>query len=180
MIDVGGGSTEVILGDAKGISWRKSYPIGVVRLKEQYMPSDPPGVEEVAHALLELEAAVHDIPAAPDRLAIAVAGTPTTLAAIRRKIDIAAYSRAAVHGAVLTAADLDALLKMLQHMPLVERRKVVGLDPGRADVIDTGIWILSIVLHHLGARSITVSDGGVRWGLLWEMAGGITGTGSAR
>lgn len=176
VIDVGGGSTEVILGNEAGISWRKSFPIGVVKLKESVMPSDPPTDSEREAARRAVEAGLSGIPPGQGMLAVAVAGTPTTLAAIKNGVPIEAYSRDAVHGTVLDVADLLRLDTMIAPMSLTERRIITGLEPKRADVIDAGILILRETMRRLGADSITVSDGGVRWGVLWEM---VSETGSS-
>jgi exopolyphosphatase/guanosine-5'-triphosphate,3'-diphosphate pyrophosphatase len=170
VIDVGGGSTEVILGDLSGVSWRKSLPIGVVTLKEALMPSDPPTQAEREAAFRETATALSGIPRAPERLFVAVAGTPTTLAAIKNGVDVAAYSRDSVHGTVLTAFDLERLDAMIAPMRLAARLGIKGLEPKRADVIDAGIIILGEAVKKLGVERITVSDGGVRWGVLWEMS----------
>ncbi|MBI5527634.1 MAG: Ppx/GppA family phosphatase [Deltaproteobacteria bacterium] len=192
VIDVGGGSTEVILGDRTGISWRRSFPAGVVRLKERLMPSDPPTSGERDAARREAKRTLDGMPRGAERLVVAVAGTPTTLAAIKNGVNVAAYSREAVHGTVLTIADLDRLDAMIAPMRVADRLGIKGLESKRADVIDAGIVILSEAMRRLDADSLTVSDGGVRWGLLWKMlsesgqstgdwqvAATLTGTGSS-
>jgi exopolyphosphatase / guanosine-5'-triphosphate,3'-diphosphate pyrophosphatase len=169
VIDVGGGSTEVIIGEGGSIAWHRSFDVGVVRGKETWMPSDPPTDDEVRRAEAETEKTFTEIPECPGCTAVAVAGTPTTLAAVRKRLEV--YSRSAVHGTVLSLADLRGLRDMLVRMPLVERVRLPGIEPKRADVLDTGAIILIKALERLGVEAVTVSDGGVRWGLLWEMAG---------
>ena len=169
VIDVGGGSTEVTLGSDGEITWRKSFPVGAVKAKELWMPSDPPTAKEVATTRRKLDSSLGGIPSAPGHTVVAVAGTPTTLAAIKNGIDVASYSRDAVHGTVLSDGDLNDLLNTIVNRPLTDRYAIRGLEPKRADVIDTGAMILLAVMDQLGAKAVTVSDGGVRWGVLWEM-----------
>ena len=169
VIDVGGGSTEVILGDGRGISWRKSFPVGAVRAKELWMPSDPPTTEESDRAFHEIDAIFAELPKAEGALVVSVAGTPTTLAAMHKGIDVASFSRDAVHGTVLNASLITGLMERLSRMKLDERHTVRGLEPKRADVIDTGSLILLRVMARLGTDAITASDGGVRWGVLWTL-----------
>lgn len=171
VIDIGGGSTEFIFGDASGaISFRRSFDVGAVRMTERFLAGDPPTPEE----LQALEASVRQTFSAlpsttPGFRFVGVAGTATTLCAVAKRID--PYDATIVHGAELTKADLDATVKRLSHLPVALRRTLPGLQPKRADVIVAGGEILRLATEILGASSITISDRGLRWGLLADRFG---------
>jgi exopolyphosphatase/guanosine-5'-triphosphate,3'-diphosphate pyrophosphatase len=169
VFDVGGGSTELVAGRAgsePSISAAVSLDIGSVRLFERYGHSDPPSDEEIAAARGAVAQALRDgAPTAPaDTTLVGVAGTVTTLAAIDRGLDV--YDPARVHGARLERTSVERELGRLAALPLRERRRVSGLEPGRADVIVMGAAIVLEVLLWAGASSVVVSDRGVRWGVL--------------
>jgi exopolyphosphatase/guanosine-5'-triphosphate,3'-diphosphate pyrophosphatase len=170
VIDVGGGSTEIIAGEGEGIAWRKSFQIGAVRAREScFSRADPPLHSEHAKVAGWAAREFDGVPSRPGVQAVAVAGTPTTLAAV--SMGLKEYSGRKVHGRVLTAGEIRGLLWTVGSMKHKPRTNVYGLEPGRADVIDAGAIILLAAMSALGVDRITVSDGGVRWGLLWEMAG---------
>jgi len=168
VIDVGGGSTEVIVGGFDGIRWRRSFDVGVVRARERFLENNL--CDPARHAVIETWAAKNfcEIPKVKVGLAVAIAGTPTTLVAIKNGILV--WDRSKVHGEVLSAADIRGLGATLGQLEPADRIGVFGLDPKRSDVIDSGASILLAAMQALGAESITVSDGGVRWGLMWELA----------
>jgi exopolyphosphatase/guanosine-5'-triphosphate,3'-diphosphate pyrophosphatase len=95
---------------------------------------------------------------------VGVAGTVTTLFAVQHAVE--PYDSRRVHGGHLSRAELAALTDRLWQLPLEQRRELPGLQPKRADVIPAGALILSTALERLGARECTVSDRGLRWGLL--------------
>jgi exopolyphosphatase/guanosine-5'-triphosphate,3'-diphosphate pyrophosphatase len=169
VFDVGGGSTELVVGRAgsePSMSAAVSLDIGSVRLFERYGHGDPPSDDEIAAARAAVAQALQDgAPAAPpDATLVGVAGTVTTLAAIERGLDV--YDPARVHGARLERPSVERELWRLAALPLAERRRVSGLEPGRADVIVMGAAIVLEVLLWAGAHSLVVSDRGVRWGVL--------------
>jgi exopolyphosphatase / guanosine-5'-triphosphate,3'-diphosphate pyrophosphatase len=102
------------------------------------------------------------------RALIGIAATVTTLLAMEK--NLARYSHARVHGAVLTLAGVRRQLTRLEGATLAERRRIVGLEPGRADVILAGAWVLERIMNHGRADQVIVSDQGVRYGLLHEAA----------
>jgi exopolyphosphatase/guanosine-5'-triphosphate,3'-diphosphate pyrophosphatase len=163
VIDIGGGSTELVL----GTGWHVSTQIGVVRHSERHLRSDPPTREEL-DALArdvrgDLEAHV-PVRSDADRLrAIAVAGTPTQSAAI--DLGLERYDPALIEGHVLTAQRLRALLDRLAALPLAQRRQVRGIDPARAPVIVAGIVILLEVVNHFGLDAVEASERDILVGL---------------
>lgn len=167
VFDVGGGSTELVVGElgegSRSIERARSLDIGSVRLFERHVRSDPPSSAELALVLREIREALDGFAPCPSAELVGVAGTVMTLACMEHGTEIAQASR--LHGARLGRATVDLLAAELARRALAERR-VVGLDPGRADVIPVGALIVSEVLAWSGRESLIASDRGVRWGLL--------------
>lgn len=171
VLDIGGGSTEFIYGDAAGgVGFRRSFDVGSVRLTERWITADPPSAADRAKITAYLDEAFALLPAPPPgaRL-VGVAGTVTTICAVARAID--PYDAERVHGAQLTAQEITATLDRLCAMPLAERRALPGLQPKRADVIPAGAMILDAAARRMGAQEVWVSDRGLRWGLLVDRFG---------
>ncbi len=171
VIDIGGGSTEFIYGDTTGaISFRRSFDVGAVRMTERFLTGDPPEAGELAALEKSLRETFTALPPPPRPFRfVGVAGTVTTICAVARRIE--PYDATVVHGAELTKAEVDATTHRLAHLPVVLRRTLPGLQPKRADVIVAGGEILRIALELLGAPALTVSDRGLRWGLLTDRFG---------
>ncbi len=179
VIDIGGGSTEIILGEiarlddgtvATAISRADSLDVGSVRLTERHVHSDPPRPEE----LEAVRADAHDaltkssiLSGAQRSTWIGVAGTVTTLAAIAA--EQGEYDAARVHGSSLSEGTLTHWIGTLSALPLEARQKVPGLEPLRADVIIAGALIFDEVLRAARVDRAVVSDRGVRWGILAEL-----------
>jgi exopolyphosphatase/guanosine-5'-triphosphate,3'-diphosphate pyrophosphatase len=161
VIDIGGGSTELV---TRG--FHASTQLGVVRHSERYLHSDPPTpaeIETLAAAVdAELPAHVHA------DAAIAVAGTPTSCAAIDLALD--PYDRERVEGHVLSRATLAAQLERLAALPLAQRREVTGLHPDRAPTIVAGVVILIRVLDAFGLDAVEVSERDILWGVALDLA----------
>jgi exopolyphosphatase / guanosine-5'-triphosphate,3'-diphosphate pyrophosphatase len=176
VIDIGGGSTEFILGNDTGVTRAVSIDIGSVRLTERYLHSDPVSTEEVAAMGFAAEAHLAGI---ADEIAaktgsttlVGIAGTFTTLAAIERKL--VRYFHSQVHGSVLTLTEVKRQVAMLQERSIAERKQIVGLEPKRADVIFAGAYLIERIMDRFGARQVVVSDQGVRYGLLHAAANSL-------
>lgn len=171
VFDIGGGSTEVIVGARLGggrgtLARAVSLDVGSVRLTERHVRSDPPTNEEQDAIRREVRLALSAAPSMKGRPLIGVAGTVTTLAAIAH--GIAPYDARLVHGAVLSLESLEAARTRLATMPLEQRRLVAGIEPKRADVIVAGALIAEEICLAAGADRLLVSDRGVRWGLALE------------
>jgi exopolyphosphatase/guanosine-5'-triphosphate,3'-diphosphate pyrophosphatase len=171
VIDIGGGSTEIVIavgGDAK---FNVSLPLGSVRLTERFIRHDPPRLDEVAAITGAVDAALAAIPfpaAGPGPVTlVGVAGTVTSLAAMAEAL--VSYDSARVHGYRLSLAALDEQIARLRVGTQAARERIVGLDPRRADVILAGALILERIAHAAGVAEILVSDRGIRWGLLHEL-----------
>jgi exopolyphosphatase/guanosine-5'-triphosphate,3'-diphosphate pyrophosphatase len=153
--DVGGGSTELVLGGPDGVSEQISLNIGCVRMSERHLAGDPPTADEIAG----LRAATRDaLPALTQqaRVLIGVAGTVTTLATIDR--GLAEEIPEEIDGHRLTADAVERLLGELAALPLAARREVRGLMPERAPTIVAGAAILADVLAATGLSDLTVSE----------------------
>lgn len=173
-IDIGGGSTEFIFGDAAGvISFRKSFDVGSVRMTERFLAGDPPEPDELARLEAFLRETFKPLPRPPPGFRfVGVAGTVTTVCAVAKKIE--PYDATLVHGAELSRAEIDSTVQRLAHLPVMLRRTLPGLQPKRADVIVAGGLILRAAIDCLEATSVTVSDRGLRWGLLADRFGAAT------
>jgi exopolyphosphatase/guanosine-5'-triphosphate,3'-diphosphate pyrophosphatase len=170
VVDLGGGSTELIVGDRDGVRFHASLDVGSVRLTERFLASDPPTVAE----LNECADAVRSLLAErlPDGLdpdgAIGVAGTITSLAALAQALP--EYDPERVHGYRLDVEALRAQLDRLTELPLAERRELPALDPERAPVIVSGAVILWEVLAHFGLDEIEASERDLLHGAALEAA----------
>jgi exopolyphosphatase/guanosine-5'-triphosphate,3'-diphosphate pyrophosphatase len=169
VVDIGGGSTEIIVARAERIEFRRSLPIGSVRLTEKHVRSDPARAAEVAEIMKEVQRHLSQVPfPSPPLTLIGAAGTVTTLAAM--SLGLASYDPAIVHGHRLTRGALDAEIARLRASNQTAREQMPGLDPKRADVILAGALILSGIADAAQVDAIAVSDRGIRWGLLFEKA----------
>jgi exopolyphosphatase / guanosine-5'-triphosphate,3'-diphosphate pyrophosphatase len=160
VIDIGGGSTEYVVGDPGGVHFHTSTQSGAVRQTERHLHSDPPAADELEALRREVRSIVVEaVPAdvrCGTRAAIAVAGTPTSLAAIDQKLE--PYDPTRVHGYVLPRARAEELLDRLAAMTEADRRAVPGLDPARAPTIVAGAIHLVEALRAFNLDSTEVSE----------------------
>ena len=175
--DLGGGSTELILGSVttqdgervRDIEASRSIDVGSKRVTELFLASDPPKTHELEEARAfvvgELRPYFDGLRTKPSE-AVSLAGTATTLSAIKQ--ELAVYDAARVHNSCLTGSDLSDMLEMLAALPLGKRMEVVGLDPGRAPVIVAGTLILEAVIALAGLDSTLVSEHDILYGILLE------------
>jgi exopolyphosphatase / guanosine-5'-triphosphate,3'-diphosphate pyrophosphatase len=167
VIDIGGGSTEIIVAHAGHIEFRRSLPVGSVRLTERHIRNDPATLSEVAAVNDDIARLLASVPFPGEEAAlIGTAGTVTTLAAM--SLGLASYDPQVVHGHRLTLPALERELTRLCASTQSERENMAGLDPKRADVILAGACILHEIALAARAREVVVSDRGIRWGLLFE------------
>jgi exopolyphosphatase / guanosine-5'-triphosphate,3'-diphosphate pyrophosphatase len=160
VIDIGGGSTELVTGHGTHVDFHVSMQAGVVRLGERHLHSNPPDPDEVASLVADFRAMLSaELPVEVARsvaAAIAVAGTPTSAAAI--ELELEPYDPARVHGHVLELPILEEQLAFLAAMPLDERREVTGLPPDRAPTIVAGVAMLGECLRAFGLERVEVSE----------------------
>jgi exopolyphosphatase/guanosine-5'-triphosphate,3'-diphosphate pyrophosphatase len=170
VMDVGGGSTEFVLAKGEAIEAIVSTGLGVVKLTEQYLLSDPPTVGELRRVKEVVGARIDrlrgELPRLEEAQLVGTAGTVTTLAAI--ELALATYDRQKVQGHCLGLARVMELLDRLASLPLRERRRIPGLEPGRADVILAGAAIVAASMDRLGYHEMRVSDEGLREGILLD------------
>jgi exopolyphosphatase/guanosine-5'-triphosphate,3'-diphosphate pyrophosphatase len=169
VVDIGGGSTELILG-GRTPSAEHSMDIGSVRLHERHLHSDPPTPDQVAAATATIDAALEACPVRPDEAAavVGVAGTILTVAA--GVLDLPAYDRDAIDQSVLSHADVHAMTERLLAMTVEERLALPYMHPGRADVIGAGALILDRVLRRTRVDSLVVSEADILDGICWSLA----------
>ena len=153
VVDIGGGSTELVLGGPDGVDWATSLQVGSVRLSERFLHGDPPAAAELDACVRHVRAA---LPALCPHRAIGVAGTVTTLATL--DLGLGEHDPERTHGHVLTRAAIGEQLERLAALPLAERRAVPGLEPERAPVILGGIIVLAATLDASGLQAIAVSE----------------------
>lgn len=173
VIDIGGGSTEIIIGDDRQPESLKSLPLGCVRLTEALFKSDPPQQDEVTALRLHVRQSLADNfnrAVAAGAVPIAVAGTPTSLAAI--ELNLAVYDRDKVHRYRLTRDNVSRHLEELASLPLAGRQAIVGLEPDRADVIISGAAILLEIMTFFDFDYILVSERDILDGVALEARSG--------
>lgn len=168
VVDIGGGSTELVLG-TDGPSSAHSMDIGSVRLHERHLHSDPPTAAEVAACVADIDAHLDacpvEVPAAAT--VVGVAGTVTTVAA--GVLGLAGYDRDAIDQAVLPVTAVTATVERLVAMTVAERRALPFMHPGRADVIDAGALILARVLARTPVEHLVVSESDILDGIAWSL-----------
>ena len=170
VVDIGGGSTELVLGAAGSVSFYVSTQNGVVRHTERHISGDPPTGEEL-RALAEdvradLAAAIPTEVLSQAQEMIAVAGTATSGAAIDLALE--PYDSTRVEGHLLSRATVEEILRELAALPLDRRQGVPGLHPDRAPTILAGMVILLEVMAAFGLQTVTVSDRDILWGVALE------------
>ncbi len=178
VIDIGGGSTELILGDADGsIVAAESLDIGSVRLNERHLAGDPPSKEEIAAAVSDIEQALDgcSVDPADAGAVIGVAGTVTTLAAA--VLDLDAYDPTLIHHSVLRPDAVQGAVTRLLAMEVAQRKGLPYMHPGRADVIGAGGLILDRVLRRTTVSSMLVSEHDILDGIAWSAASPSTADG---
>jgi exopolyphosphatase/guanosine-5'-triphosphate,3'-diphosphate pyrophosphatase len=177
VVDIGGGSTELVIGSGHEASFHVSTQAGVVRQTERHLHTDPPTRDELDELAAEVRQIVATAVPHAERESIvhgvAVAGTATSLAAIAQRLE--PYDATKVHGYVLAADEARAILERLAAIPLKQRRKVPGLHPDRAPTIVAGVLILLQVLELFGLEQVEISEHDILRGA----ALGLAASGSA-
>jgi exopolyphosphatase/guanosine-5'-triphosphate,3'-diphosphate pyrophosphatase len=167
IVDIGGGSTELIRAEPGRKLDLASLQIGSVRLTERHVHHDPPTAREAADLRLAVNSELQRLgwEFSPDAM-VGIAGTVTTVCAVT--LGLTTYDSKIVHGHHLSHDDVMATISKFGALPLAERKKLPGLQPARADVIFAGAAILERIMNHFHLNEVVVSDQGVRWGLLWR------------
>ncbi len=172
VVDIGGGSTELVLGDP-GASPRAavSVDVGSVRMTERHLHDDPPTAGQVAAARADIAAGVRragrTVPLAEAGTLVGLAGSVTTVAAMA--LDLPAYLPDRIHHAHVPAADIHRVADRLLAMTREQRAALPFMHPGRVDVIGAGALVLSVVLGSVPVDEIVVSEHDILDGIAWSM-----------
>jgi exopolyphosphatase/guanosine-5'-triphosphate,3'-diphosphate pyrophosphatase len=176
--DIGGGSTEFVLGEAgRRPAHTISVNVGCVRMTERHLHGDPPTGQEVSAAVADIDAALDTVaaavPARDARTLIGLAGSVTTVAAIA--MGLPAYDAARIHHARVAAADVHAVTRGLLAQTRAERAALGVMHPGRADVIGGGALVLDRLMQRFGFTEVLVSEHDILDGMAWSLAGDLPG-----
>ncbi|MDT0202289.1 Ppx/GppA phosphatase family protein [Nocardioides sp. AE5] len=174
VVDIGGGSTELILGPADqatgaGPEQEHSLDIGSVRMHERHLHSDPPTTAEIAAAAADIDSALDacTVPIAEAATVVGVAGTVLTVAA--GVLDLPTYDRDRIDQSVLEVEAIGAMAQRLLAMTHAERLALPYMHPGRADVIGAGALILERVLRRTSVSTIVASEADILDGIAWSL-----------
>jgi exopolyphosphatase/guanosine-5'-triphosphate,3'-diphosphate pyrophosphatase len=170
VVDIGGGSTEFVYGDKKVIS-AKSVNIGCVRMSERHLTNQPPTMDQIASAIVDIDIAITQaavsVPINSAKSLIAVAGTATTVAAAA--LDLSKYDRDLIHLAKISADKVHKVAQMFQSMNKSEISALPYMHEGRVDVITAGSLVLSRVMAATGATEFVASETDILDGMAFSL-----------
>ncbi|MDX3582730.1 Ppx/GppA phosphatase family protein [Streptomyces europaeiscabiei] len=176
VVDIGGGSTEFVVGDDH-VRGARSVDIGCVRLTERHLVrdgvvSDPPRPEQIAAIRADIEAALdlaeRDVPLGEAHTLVGLAGSVTTLSAIAQ--DLPAYDSVAIHHSRVSCDRVREITEWLVRSTHAERGAVPSMHPGRVDVIAAGALVLVSIMERIGAAEVVVSEHDILDGIAWSAA----------
>jgi exopolyphosphatase / guanosine-5'-triphosphate,3'-diphosphate pyrophosphatase len=172
VVDIGGGSTEFVLGDAGGVRAARSVDVGCVRLTERHLRSDPPPPDEVQAAEADIRAALAlvaaDVPVEQARTLVGLAGSVTTVAALA--LGLPAYDAEAIHGSRIPVAAVRSVAAGLLSATRAKRAAYPVMHPGRVDVIGAGALILRVVMDAFDLDEVVVSEHDILDGIALRLA----------
>jgi exopolyphosphatase/guanosine-5'-triphosphate,3'-diphosphate pyrophosphatase len=172
--DIGGGSTEFVLGDPGSMTAAVSVNIGCVRMTERHLRHDPPGQDEIAAARADIDDALDmvagKIPVAAARTLVGLAGSVTTVAALVLGLD--SYQAERLHHSRVSAAAVREVTASLLAQTRAERQRLGVMHPGRVDVIGGGALVLTRIMERFGFGEVLVSEHDILDGLAWSLAAG--------
>ena len=172
VIDIGGGSTEFIIGNEEGIKFCKSENVGALRMTEKFITTDPISDEEF-NAMTDfieetISSTLDSIKHMHISKLVGIGGAITSLSAMNQQLEV--YSMEKVHNSVVTKKDLEKILQNLKNMTLNDKKTIKGLQPKRADIITAGVKILHIIMKKLEFETIVISEYDNLEGLLCQKA----------
>ncbi|MEU3979714.1 Ppx/GppA phosphatase family protein [Streptomyces sp. NPDC026672] len=176
VVDIGGGSTEFVVGDTR-VRAARSVDVGCVRMTERHLVSegevaDPPGAERIAALRADVEAALdlaeETVPLREARTLVGLAGSVTTVSAIAQ--DLPAYDSARIHHSRVSRERVREITEWLLRSTHAERAAVPSMHPGRVDVIAAGALVLLAVMERTGAPEVVVSEHDILDGIAWSLA----------
>jgi exopolyphosphatase/guanosine-5'-triphosphate,3'-diphosphate pyrophosphatase len=160
VVDIGGGSTEFVLGDAGGVRAARSVDVGCVRLTERHLRSDPPPPDEVQAAEADIRAALElvaaDVPVREAASLVGLAGSVTTVAALA--LGLPAYDPDAIHGSRIPVAGVRSVTAGLLSATRAKRATYPVMHPGRVDVIGAGALVLRVIMDAFDLEEVVVSE----------------------
>jgi exopolyphosphatase/guanosine-5'-triphosphate,3'-diphosphate pyrophosphatase len=169
--DIGGGSTEFVLGGPEGVHGARSVDIGCVRMTERHLHTDPPTAAEVAAATADIDTALQvvadSVPVEAARTLVGLAGSVTTVAGIA--LGLAYYDAARIHHSRIPASQVHAVTTTLLGQTRVQRAAIPIMHPGRVDVIGAGALVLDRVIAQLGFGEVLVSEHDILDGIAWSL-----------
>jgi len=170
VMDIGGGSTELVLGTTS-VTAARSVDVGCVRLTERHLHSDPPTAAEIAAAVADLDAAIalirEVVPVQQARTAVGLAGSVTTVAALA--LGLSSYDKDRIHLSVLSADDVRRVTDQLLGMTRAERAALTVMHPGRVDVIGAGALVLRTLVDRFDLAEVLVSESDILDGIAWSI-----------
>ncbi|MBV2356075.1 Ppx/GppA family phosphatase [Streptomyces sp. J2-1] len=175
VVDIGGGSTEFVVGDT-GVRAARSVDVGCVRMTERHLVhdgvvSDPPTPDEIAAMRADIEAALdlaeRTVPLKEARTLVGLAGSVTTLSAIAQ--DLPAYDTTRIHHSRMTLDQVRTITERLLASTHAERAAVPSMHPGRVDVIAAGALVLLTIMTRVGAEEVVVSEHDILDGIAWSL-----------
>ena len=176
VVDIGGGSTEFVVGDGR-VRAARSVDIGCVRMTERHLVRDgvvldPPGEERIAAVRADIEAALdlaeQSVPLGEARTLVGLAGSVTTVSAIAQ--NLAAYDSEAIHHSRISYDRVCEITESLLRSTHAERAAIPSMHPGRVDVIGAGALVLLSIMERIGASEVVVSEHDILDGIGWSLA----------
>ncbi len=173
VVDIGGGSTEFVLGTSEPVAAR-SVDVGCVRMTERHVRHDPPSREEVDAIVADVDAAIsraaEAVPLAKARTLVGLAGSVTTAAALA--LALPEYDSAVIHGSRIPASEIARVSDELLGLDHDARAALGPMHPGRVDVINAGVLVLRRILDRTGLPDVLVSEHDILDGIAWALAEG--------
>jgi exopolyphosphatase/guanosine-5'-triphosphate,3'-diphosphate pyrophosphatase len=174
VVDIGGGSTEFVLGDAAGVRAARSVDIGCVRLTERHLHSDPPDADEIQRAEADIRAALalvlEDVPVGEAASLVGLAGSVTTVAALALRLP--EYDAVAIHGSRIPVGGVRSVTAGLLTATRERRAALPVMHPGRVDVIGAGSLILRVIMDAFALDEVVVSEHDILDGIALRLARG--------
>jgi exopolyphosphatase/guanosine-5'-triphosphate,3'-diphosphate pyrophosphatase len=172
VVDIGGGSTEFVLGDAGGVRAARSVDVGCVRLTERHLHGDPPTAEEVGRTEADLRAALAavraGVPVRDAATLVGLAGSVTTVAALA--MSLPEYDADAIHGSRISVAEVRRVTADLLAATREKRAAEPVMHPGRVDVIGAGALVLRVIMDEFGFDEVVVSEHDILDGIALRLA----------
>lgn len=160
VIDIGGGSTEFIVGDIEGIKFAKSENVGALRMTEKFLAKDPIDTNEFSNMskfiYSEIKDTIDYIKSKQIKKIVGIGGTITSLSAMNQELEV--YSMEKIHNSEVSIKNIKDILQNLKQMTLNDKKTLKGLQPKRADIITAGVEILNIIMENLEIEKIIVSE----------------------